>query len=567
MVGYRGEDDGAFFPIIFKIYYCLTHFEIDKLFRAYSIGEHFGYGWIFWIVSALFVMPGAIISHFFGIDNFLIAGVSILSLTLSFSGLFFFYKALSFYTKDELIKFAIIGMILMHPAFGYLSIKWHPTAFNFFFSCLLFYQLAKLEIVTKQNLRIIAITLAMSIGSKMTGLFMLPLVGLFLADRLKWQMNKENLIFAGYFFGVLCFFSVLFYDPSFFLFRKSYFIEHYKIISGLSEFLGQSSGCPQCSNPYYRINSVFTSFIKPQIIIFLLTLFSFGILSSFKNKSCDSRKYDLLYIFVCLGIVTVYLTYFVRYDVQYSFVPYFYTISFLVPIFLIIIANQGQIIKFLIVFILMAGNLFLNYSDLIVPYESYQKSYDCHYKDRGKNCKKYSFNYVRYRHHETYHRPYIDGAKNIKKIIGELDNYPKGLNLMMDFRVPTFYNPRLRSGVNLLSVFDNLNVLDSHKIKNSIYEKKTYNYIALFKHARILHGELSVKEDIAYLVNNIKNSNLSTKDKERIINQNQEMFSNWMESAKMIDDFLATNRFLAADYQKVYEDENFLLYRHREKDS
>jgi len=562
MVGYRGEDDGAFFPIIIKIHQYLAHLKIDSIIKGHSIGEHYGYGWFFWIISALFTIPGALISHFFGIDNFFIFSASFLSLILSFAGLFFFYKALSFYTKDELIKLSIIIMILMYPAFGYLSIKWHPTSFNFFFNCLLFYQLAKLESVTTKELKIIAVILAMSIGSRITGVFMLPLVGLFLADRLEWEISKKNFVLAGYFLGILTFFSILFHDPSLFLFKKDYFIQHYQIITNWKNLLGNSFGCPQCSDPIYRVNNgIFLPFIKLPIIIFLFGLFCFVSIGVVRGKINGNKKYDLTYILLVLLIVLIYLVFLIKYEASYSLVPYFYTISFLAPISLIVIDNQNKITKFTIIAAILSGHLFLNYKNLFVSHKDYESFYDCFYKNRGKDCNWISaFNYVKYRYHESYHLSYTDSAENMKKIVGNLNDYPKGLKLLMDFRVPTFYNPAIRNGVIVDTMFDNISIFYDETNKNK------YDYIALFKHSRMLAGESGVEDDIRYLIEHVKKSNLPKKDGEEIITQNQEMFLNWVQSARITDNFLKSKKFSDTYYQKVYEDKNFLFFKKKRLD-
>lgn len=556
MVGYRGEDDGAFFPIISKIHSYLAHFKIDILIKGHLIGEHFGYGWLFWMVSAIFTIPGAIISHLFGIDNFLISGVSHLSLALSFGGLFFFYKALNFYTKDELVKFAIIVLILCYPAFGYLSIKWHPTSFNFFFNCLLFYHLAKLEVVTKKQLKVIAIILAMSIGSRVTGIFMLPLVGLMLADRLKWQINKKNLKLAGYFFAILTFFSILFHDPSLLLFQKDYYLAHHKIISHWSNLLGYSFGCPSCANSSYRFTvGILNPFVKIYIFSFLALLFVTTTIVSLKNKETNTKKYDLFYIFITLGFVIFYLVFFVNYYISYSLTPYLFTVSFLFPIPLILLGNKNKILKISVIFILLVSNLFLNYKDLYVPYEEYQNFYDCLYKDRSKDCNSIiNFNYVRYNHHATYHKSYIEGATKIREIVGPIEKYDDGLDLLLDFRIPTFYNARHRSNLVLISVFDNLD-------KAKDFSKKEYDYIGFFKHARILKGTDGVEEDIAYLIQNVKKAKLPQEEEKELIDKQQEMFSNWRKSRKIVDEFLKTKKLKHSYYKKVYEDDNFLFFK------
>ena len=70
MVGNRGEDDGAFFPIVMKLYHYFFHLEIDNFITGSKVGEHYGYGWFFWVVSAAFALPGAAIRMIVGVDNF-----------------------------------------------------------------------------------------------------------------------------------------------------------------------------------------------------------------------------------------------------------------------------------------------------------------------------------------------------------------------------------------------------------------------------------------------------------------------------------------------------------------
>lgn len=53
----------------------------------------------------------------------------------------------------------------------------------------------------------------------------------------------------------------------------------------------------------------------------------------------------------------------------------------------------------------------------------------------------------------------MDGVEKMKKVVGPLSNYPKGINYMVDYRVPFAYS-HLRSNISARYLFDNVSEIN-----------------------------------------------------------------------------------------------------------
>ena len=550
MVGYRGEDDEAFHAVLRNIHQAIIYFKFGNI--AKNPQYYFYYGWMFWAISAIFTMPGFIFSKFAGIDYFLIAGVSQLSLLLSFGGLFFTYKTISIYTKDELIKFLIIAFILSYPAFGYYSLKWHPSAFNFFFNAWALYLTVSLSQVTNKDLCTIAIVAALSVGCKLTGAFILPLIGLILFERMEFLLNKKTIKQLICFVVMVLLFSLLFTNPKLFILNRSIWKGQFNFSGLISANLGNLGA----AEPGHRFIYGTMAFVKLPIMAILILFYGLAIRHSIKY--CKNNKFDILFIFISVILILLYLTCCVHSYIEYSFVAYFFTVSFLLPYAFLCLDSIKISRSILIVFALtiLLANFALNFNNLFVPYNKYEQSQNCYAQERIK-CWDVSNSYLTYMHHEKYYKKYVDAGYKMRALVGNLNDYKNGLYMLMDSEVPEFYNPDFRQpNISITTVFNNINA-----VQNSIAPNK-FDYIAFYKYERMMLQEQELLSIIKTLKQRIQNDNsLSTTQKQQIMNENEKMFDNWMDSEKIVQQFLLTKRFQGAKYKLIYEDKNFLFYK------
>ncbi len=209
----REVDDLAFQISLRTIHQKISHFRIDSLLKL----NDYGYGWIFWIFTGLITYPFYLISLVCECYFPLIALPRQISLLFTAGTVFLVYKIISIYTKDEFTKLCALIFFLSFPAVGHFAGRFSTTPMVMFFSALTVFLAVRKNDYEKKDLRQIAISAAICIGTKLNGIMIIPLVGLILADRLHWQLNNQNLRKAGFFLLNLILFSILFINPSLFL--------------------------------------------------------------------------------------------------------------------------------------------------------------------------------------------------------------------------------------------------------------------------------------------------------------------------------------------------------------
>jgi hypothetical protein len=167
-----------------------SYHEHRKFFNLYD----YSYGWIFWFPLVCLTYPFYFLSVYFGIDTPLVVFPRQLSLVFTMGTAFVLYKITSIYTKDSFTKAVILLLYLSFPVNGYFATKFGSGPQTMFLSSLAFYIAARKEFLTQKDLYKIAIIVAASGATKLSGLLITPAIMLVILDRLSWKLNKENII-------------------------------------------------------------------------------------------------------------------------------------------------------------------------------------------------------------------------------------------------------------------------------------------------------------------------------------------------------------------------------------
>lgn len=343
---WRGVDDMAFQHTLCSY--------LPNLFHGST--NDYGYGWIFWITNAIVSYPGYIL-HLFGYDRLLIVSPRLLSLILSFAGIYFFYQIFTFYCKNEWISVLAVLLLLSYPAFGYYATYFGTAAHVFFYSIVTAYFLLCKNITQWENQKKLAIAMAACAAVKLTGLLIAPAVGLIFLDKnLKAGTLKLKpfLKLAAIFILVLIFFI----NPKLYLaiFEPSFLFSYLKT---MQYYLHQVATAQGDSLPWYLHAKNDLIELSLSVIVFLFIFASLVIFAILRFK----RQSEFIYIVIGYLIAAIYLVLFVKEGGTYITL-YAHSINWMLLLGLLLFAEfrYGALIPL----ILLVLNLILNYHRIVL---------------------------------------------------------------------------------------------------------------------------------------------------------------------------------------------------------
>lgn len=266
---FREIDDVAFQSIIHEVHRDFSAFHFDRIFRM----NYFGYGWSFWIVYSVVTYPFYLFGQLTGFFAPLIIMPRMISFAFVAGTAVLVYKILSSYTKDEFLKFLALIFLFSLPAFGSSALVFRTTAQVMFFSALTFYLAIRKENYEKNDLKNIALSAGLCVGTKLSGALILPLVGAIMASRLQWKLNKENLIKAAYFLAWLFLFVTIFSNPMLLLapFAPKYLFKFLDSLKYYSHMGPQDNSWQNLSD--FMVSGYFNLGIAVVLIIIFLSAF------------------------------------------------------------------------------------------------------------------------------------------------------------------------------------------------------------------------------------------------------------------------------------------------------
>ncbi len=494
----REIDDLAFQASLRQIHQDISAFHLDRLIKL----NDYGYGWFFWIIQAVLTYPFYLLAIYFDWYMPLIIMPRDISLAFTLGSAFFIYKSLSFYSKDEFLKFLALIFLISFPAFGYFAMRFGTVAQVAFFSSLTFYLTIKNNNYQKSDLKNIALAAAACVGTKLNGALILPVIGMIMAHRLNWQLNRENLKKSFYFLLNLLFFAVLFSDPSLFLsfFKPQYFFSYITSIK---------------DNSHLALQGDFFKTLREVIEIgylnfYLALIVALVLLGNIFVKE-DNRQ-DLFFagmwmicsLILLVKIMSMGTLYIINYSMVIMYLAVFFVIS------LESYNKLGRIIAIMFIII----NLGLNYKNNFGYYSDFK------YFDLRKNS-------------EVSDK--IEASIAIKKLIADPKNdFDKKINVLMDFRAIFPYAHLERENLNVQYAFDNFQIAQKQIIGD-------FDYISLNKASPFFSSEADFSKFIAKI-------------------QDEQLLINQTESRKIVQHLMKTHKLGNAEYKILFDDKNIIFF-------
>jgi hypothetical protein len=297
LLGFREIDDIAFQASLRRIHLLLQTENWKQLWML----NDYGYGWIFWAPLALITYPLFLLSTHFSIDWPLIAIPRQVSLLFAVLSLLIMRKSLQRMHAPEWVCAGALLIFSLYPTFGYFSMRFGTVNAVMFFSVLSFYLAQRDDPSSSKGRLLIALSLAIAGGIKLSGLFILPLIAMLVMIRLRNQkpikilstIAMPSLIFLG------C--LILFTNPSLFKasFHPALAVTYWKELSYFIDVTKIRSGP---TNPFVRFYSgVFGTTTNAMVMLGLMIGMLFAVI---KEKIFRA---DIIAAIITLFLTTIYL--------------------------------------------------------------------------------------------------------------------------------------------------------------------------------------------------------------------------------------------------------------------
>lgn len=181
----RSIDDYAMQDSIRSMQKALISGDWKRVFSFFD----YAYGNAFWLINAILLSP----LYFVGDAQSLIVVGRQISLIFVFGSIYLAGLIIDRIRPDaSQLKYPILIAIATMPMVTIIATKLHVNAQCVFLGLLSFYLLVREPILNRRTLIWSGVFAGMAVGFKLTGIFILPLLGLTLLNRL-WQQGKVNI--------------------------------------------------------------------------------------------------------------------------------------------------------------------------------------------------------------------------------------------------------------------------------------------------------------------------------------------------------------------------------------
>lgn len=498
----REIDDTAFQYSIRNIHESISSFKFDRLIKL----NDYGYGWIYWIIVGLITYPFYLLALVTDFYVPLIALPRDISLAFTIGSSFFIYKSLSFYSKDEFLKFMSMILLMSFPAFGFFSMRFGTVSQVMFFSTLAFYLTIRKDDYEKKDLRNIAISAALCVGTKISGALILPLIGLIMADRMQWKMNKETFKKAKYFLLNFLLFFVLFSDPALFLspFKPEYLYSYIEALKSNSHLALQDNFL-QIMTEVLGVGYLNIYFAGAAIAFLLLNIF-------YKERYKRDFLFMALWMVFTLSLLVKIMSMGGQYVINYAL-----AVMYLLAFSILFLEKWGRLGKVVAVsFVIMS--FLTNYSNISSGFYSNMKYFKL-LQDQMIVAK-------------------VAANDSIKKLIPDpKENKEQKVNVLMDYRAIFPYSHFDRENLNAVFAFDNI-----QKVRDQI--KGDFDYISLNKTSPYFLPDQEFSDFIAKL-------------------KNESELTDQVESRKIVQKLMDSKKFEDVEYEILLNENNIIFFGKR----
>jgi hypothetical protein len=505
IMGIRDIDDVAFHHILNKNFPDLVHFKIDRLIKI----NDYGYGNIFWLTYSILTLPFLLLAKLSPSLEFLaIASPREIALIFGFLSVFIFYKILGFFFKSEFSKLIVTLIFVSFPVFAWLTMKFGTGTFLMFLSLSTFYLTLKYQNnLNKKNIAKIATCAAACCATKLNGFFLMPVIILIIANRLRYQIHRENMALSWTFVWRFIIFWTLFTLPALFLspFKPQYLTKFLETIGHFSSTTSSSSGLNLTTTEYFRLG-ILDNFVSLPIFIILGLVTITKIIFTFKNK--EKFGSDFLVFTTTILVTLLYLTHNIKLEPKFI-ANYFSAVSFLILLPLCLFENQKKFQKpFLLMIFLL--HIFLSGTNI-------KNQYFQHFQSLNSS--------------KT--QELLKTQKQMERIVGNKNSYNKPIYALADYRA-IFAISNLREGIYSAGSFENSNTLLD-------FAPNGFDYI-------VLH-----QDSVGFM----KQEEFD----QMIENCNSEIANNRIKTRELEQNLINNNVFAGQKYEKVLEEGNIIMLK------
>lgn len=324
----------------------------------------YAYGNAFWLFNSILLLP----LYFIGDAQALIVAGRQISLIFVFSSIYIVGLIIDRLRPDAgSFKYSILIALAAMPMVAIISTKLHVNAQSLFFGILSFYLLIRPTEINKQSILFSALFGGISIGFKLTGIFIAPLLCIIVLDRLLKRGGIKNAaIGATSYLAITMLVAATCTAPALLLFP--FFIDELKLTYKTFLLFRNMASTEVQLSMGLLIDSL-RFYLDPFSLAAIFISFALLIFDGVKN-----RRYISLYIF--LSIVTSLLLVFLTVHKGAIFVAtYFLNLAFFMPLGLLgicTIKHASNSVKIALVYCLVIVGLFngVEYRlNLLAPYD------------------------------------------------------------------------------------------------------------------------------------------------------------------------------------------------------
>lgn len=190
----RSIDDFAMQDSLRNMQHAMLHGHTKRVLTFFD----YGYGNLFWLVNAILFLP----LYWLDFPQLQIVLGRQISLAFIFGSIFLVGRiAERLRTDVRYLKYTVMLLLAVAPMNEIIGTKFHVNAQSLFFGVLAYYMLIRHEVPSQKDIKLSALFAGVATGLKLTGMFVIPVLGLTLIGRSlsspKAVNGKQVLLFGG----------------------------------------------------------------------------------------------------------------------------------------------------------------------------------------------------------------------------------------------------------------------------------------------------------------------------------------------------------------------------------
>ncbi len=349
ILGFREVDDVAFQASLRAVHDALRGGQLHKFFAL----NDYAYGWVFWAPMAALTYPFYLLSQWTGVEWPLIVLPRMVSWLFTVFSLLVMRRLLKQLAVPDWACALGLLIFVLTPAMGYFAMRFGTVSPVAFFSLLSVHLALRDDVEFKTSLRQSLLSLAVAGGIKLSGLLVLPLVGLLLLIRLKraglpWlsTLFKPSVVFVGS--------LALLTNPQFLILpvKHQVWAQYWEILSNVIEGTRTPSGP---ANPVERL--YLGALGTPCNALAMAILAAGWAHVAWRDRA---RRWDFVAIMAVVAVAALYLGCAVKNHISVG--SYFTSVAFLAVLGVVgLVQHRSGRFALLLVVLLLIADVWVRY--------------------------------------------------------------------------------------------------------------------------------------------------------------------------------------------------------------